>query len=53
MVYIDVLAEDIGDGEYPYYKKYHNWKQVMIGANSLIMLGVTIGSCVVVGNCDN
>lgn len=44
------LAEDIGDGEYPYYKKGITiGSNVMIGANSLIMPGVTIGSRVVVG----
>ena len=49
------LAEDIGDGEYQYYKKGITiGSNVMIGANSLIMPGVTIGSRVVVGGyCGN
>lgn len=44
------LSEDIGVGEYHYYKKDITiGNNVMIGANSLIMPGVTNGSRVVVG----
>ena len=44
------LPEEIGSGEWPYYKKgIIIGNNVMIGANSLIMPGVTIGSRVVVG----
>ena len=44
------LRGDFGDGKYPYYKKGITiGNNVMIGANCLIMPGVTIGSRVVVG----
>lgn len=48
------LKNDIGEGEYPYYKKgIKIGSNVMIGANSLIMPGVNIGNRATVGDRSN